>query len=141
MKIDKYLDLIKKDQLSHKEINSLLDFINLSSKDQVDDLVNKFNARLKSDPIQLDNDHFKKAEKYLVSKHMTKHGILHDNTPFKTTLQIMVVANLSDIEVVKIVDAGTIFKKHYIPQYKAIYLDEIYFEYFVFNNEIQILKK
>jgi hypothetical protein len=135
-------NLMHKASLTHKELNSIVDHINnLSDDHKANQLVKDFNARLKDDPISIDEDHFKKAFNFLYGKHINKKGFILDNSPFTETKDIVVLSNLVDIQVVKLHNAGTIFKRFYIFQYKAIAPDDLNFQYFVFNNQVQIIKE
>ena len=137
-----YLQIIHKPVLTYDELTGLIIYINQRAKrKEARKIVTIFNQQLKSkNGLKLTPPHFKKAYKYICKAHFNNKGKVNKTTPLNSPILVKIGSNLHTIKLIKLYQAGNIFKDFYTYQFKAISETGESFKYFIFNNQIQIAK-
>ncbi len=139
MKYD-YENMIYEKSLNKKQITAFLNYVNrICNKIDARILVSKFNKEISiNDGLYLQREHFENAYKFMLKNHFNKTGRVSKYTPFNKYKYLEIIDHLESIKILEIYNAYTPFKDFYTPVYRAIATNGFYFEYGVFNNEIQI---
>ena len=137
--ITDYFTIINTKKLNYNKFKAMLFYMNnYCSNEESKNLQSYFNNYIKTKNYFLTTEDFKTAYKFLLKSHLHKKGYIKKNSPFKKDENLIILENIEKIEVINIYNAFTPYKNFYTPIYQASNNKNEHFNYFVFNNQIQI---